>query len=111
MKFFCVADEDTVRGFRLAGIDGVPVASPEDFRQALTAAVADPEVGTVLWNACPGDTAQPLIDALRIARACPLFVEVPSPCHPRLPGSATDPMIRGALGIGMEIDPETPAKH
>ncbi|MBE3071090.1 MAG: ATP synthase subunit F, partial [Planctomycetes bacterium] len=40
MKFFCIADEDTVRGFRLAGIEGRAVETPREAADALARAAA-----------------------------------------------------------------------
>ena len=34
MNFYCVADEDTVRGFRLAGVEGRVVESPREAASA-----------------------------------------------------------------------------
>jgi len=42
VKFYCIGDEDTVRGFRLAGIEGQVVVSPEEAAAALRA-----------WRAAP----------------------------------------------------------
>ena len=39
MKFYCIADEDTVRGFRLAGVPGQVVTTPQQAAEALSAAL------------------------------------------------------------------------
>ena len=35
MKFYCIADEDTVRGFRLAGVEGQEVSGPDEAAEAV----------------------------------------------------------------------------
>ena len=42
MKFYCIADEDTARGFRLAGIEGESVANPAEAEAALERAARQP---------------------------------------------------------------------
>ena len=48
MKFYCIADEDTVRGFRLAGVEGRIVTSGPEAVEALRDTAAHPERGVVI---------------------------------------------------------------
>ena len=45
MKFYCIADEDTVRGFRLAGIEAQIAATAEEARTAIDDVAARPDCG------------------------------------------------------------------
>ncbi len=86
MKFFCIGDEDTVAGFRLAGIAARVAATPEQTQ----AAVAEAAVPTRLRSSSSSpknlQTAiRPQIEAIRLERERPLIVEIPGPEGP-LPG-------------------------
>ena len=48
MNFYCIADEDTVRGLRLAGVSGRAVATAQEAGAALAAAIADAENGVII---------------------------------------------------------------
>ena len=85
MKFFCIADEDTVRGFRLAGIAGQTVTTAAQAAAALASGLAQADCGVIVVtdNVAAGICAQ--IEAIRFERDGPLIVEIPGPDGP-LPG-------------------------
>jgi V/A-type H+-transporting ATPase subunit F len=85
MKFYCIADEDTVRGFRLAGVDGRSVASAQEAAEALNEAIAQADVGIVVLTQQVGAKIREQVDAFRLECDHPLLVEVPGPDGP-LPG-------------------------
>jgi len=99
MKYYCIGDQDTVVGFRFAGIDGEVVESAAQGREALRAAAGRADVGVVI---VPDPLAQELrkeINQIRFARPRPVIVEIPgprgfSPSRPKL----TD-LVREALGV------------
>jgi V/A-type H+-transporting ATPase subunit F len=99
MKFFCVADEDTVRGFRLAGVEGQAVEGPREAEAAVEAAVRKPNLGVLVLTheIAAGIRAQ--VDAIRAERDRPLVVEVPGPEGP-MPGRKTlRQFVQEAVGI------------
>ncbi|MBP1747861.1 MAG: Vacuolar H+transporting two-sector ATPase subunit [Deltaproteobacteria bacterium] len=79
MKFFCIADEDTLRGFRLAGVDGRVVVTADESRQAIEDALRLPECGIIIITGDAADAARDLVDAVRLERDCPLIIEIPGP--------------------------------
>lgn len=79
MKFYCIADEDTVRGFRLAGVDGRAVADPKQASEALEEALKRPDVGIVVLTDAVAAGIRPHVDAHRTGAARPLIVEIPGP--------------------------------
>lgn len=85
MKFFCIGDEDTVGGFRLAGVSGRVAADPAETRSALEEAVANSDCGIVIIIERLADGIRQEIEAVRLERERPLILEIPGPEGP-LPG-------------------------
>ena len=95
MKYYCIADEDTVRGFQLAGVAGEAATLPAQSAAALHKAASQPDIGIVI-----------LIESLRQGQDRPLIVEIPGPLgsHPGQP-SLTH-FIRQAVGINFDAQEE-----
>lgn len=85
MKFYCIADEDTVRGFRLAGIAGAAVTTAAQAATALAAAVARADCGVLVLTERVAADLRPQVEAIRWEREHPLVVVIPGPEGP-LPG-------------------------
>ena len=99
MKFFCIGDEDTVRGFRLAGVEGQAVTTPAQAAAALEAAVARADVGIVIVTDLVAADIRPQVDAVRTEEDRPLIVEIPGPEGP-MPGRKTlRQFVQEAVGI------------
>ncbi|HUX00103.1 MAG: V-type ATP synthase subunit F [Phycisphaerae bacterium] len=99
MKFFCVADEDTVRGFRLAGVEGQAVASAPEADRAIRLAAERPDLGILIVTDTVAADARSLVDEVRLARPRPLIVEIPGPQGP-MPGRKTlRQLVQEAVGI------------
>ena len=99
MKFFCIADEDTVRGFRLAGVDGTVVETPAEAADALRRAAGRPDLGIVIITDAVAGDIRTEVDALRMGQGTPLIVEVPGPEGP-MPGRKTlREFVQEAVGI------------
>ena len=99
MEYFVIGDEDTVLGFRYAGVAGQAVHTPEEARAALAGRVEPGRTGIVILTDEVANTIQDEVNKLRFESRTPLIVQVPGPDGP-LPGRpdllAT---IREALGI------------
>lgn len=99
MKFFCIGDEDTVRGFRLAGVDGQVVSHTEEAEAALENAARRADVGVVIITDALAGEIRERVDAFRLACARPLLVEIPGPTGP-IPGRKTlRQLVQEAVGI------------
>lgn len=99
MKFFCIADEDTVRGFRLAGVEGQVVTSAQEAAAAVAAASAQTGPGIVILTESVAASIRGQVDVLRFEREQPLIVEIPGPEGP-LPGKRSlRQLVQGAVGI------------
>lgn len=88
MRIYCIADEDTVRGFRLAGVEGEAVANAAEAAAAVERAVGREETEIVLLTDVIAAEIRPLVDSIRLGRERPLIAEIPGPDGP-LPGRKT----------------------
>ena len=99
MKFFCVADEDTVCGFRLAGVEGEAVATAAEADQAIRRTVQRPDLGILIVTDTVAADVRELVDDVRMNRDRPLIVEIPGPQGP-MPGRKTlRQLVQEAVGI------------
>ncbi len=99
MKFCCIADEDTVRGFRLAGVAGQVVSTPAQAAAAVEQAVAQADCGIVILTESVAAGIRQQVDAIRLERERPLIVEIPGPEGP-LPGrKSLRQLVQEAVGM------------
>ena len=99
MKFYCIADEDTVRGFRLAGIAGQVVANALQAALALEAAAARADVGIIILTGKIAGGIRDQVDTMRLARTRPLIVEIPGPEGPGTGRKSLREFVQEAVGI------------
>lgn len=108
MKFYCIADADTVRGFRLAGVAGETVASEAEAADALDRAARRPDLGIVILTDEVAAGIRDQVDAHRSGRDRPLIVEVPGPGG-RMAGRKTlRQFVQEAVGIRIGQEEDTP---
>ena len=102
MKFYCIADEDTVRGFRLAGVAGQVVASAPEAALAIESAVAQRDCAIILLTEKVADSIRPQVERIRLESQQPLIVEIPGPDGP-LPGrKSLRQLAQEAVGLHIE---------
>ncbi|MBP8626556.1 MAG: V-type ATP synthase subunit F [Syntrophorhabdaceae bacterium] len=101
MKFFCVADKDTVLGFRLAGIESRAVETPEQAQKAISEALAEPNCGIVILNEQVAGWIRPQIDKIRMEVGRPLIVEIPGPEGPMEGRKSLREFVQEAVGISV----------
>lgn len=99
MKFYCIADEDTVRGFRLAGIAGQVVTTAPQAAIALEAVVARADCGIIILTENVAAGIRDQVDAMRWARTRPLVVEIPGPEGPVTGRKSLREFVQEAVGI------------
>src|SRR3974390_1979668 len=85
MEFYCIADEETVRGFRLAGVPGQTVTTVAQAAAALQQAAARSGCGSGVLTETGAGGIREGVETLRRERDRPLVVEIPGPEGP-LPG-------------------------
>lgn len=99
MRYFVIGDEDTVLGFRYAGVDGRVVDDAAEARAALRHARATANIGTVLITQDVADMIRREVDDLRFDEELPLIAEIPGPAGPAADRRTLTEMIREAVGI------------
>lgn len=99
MNFYCIADEDTVRGFRLAGVAGQTVTSPQEAAAAVASAVSRSDCGVIVLTHQVAAGIRQEVEAIRLERNQPLIMEIPGPEGP-LPGrKSLRQFVQEAVGI------------
>ena len=106
MKFYCIGDEDTVRGFRLAGVDGQAVANEEESAVALQDAVRQADVGVVIITDAVVASIRSRVDAIRLQCEQPLLVEIPGPMGPIAGRKSLRQLVQEAVGIRISQEEE-----
>lgn len=76
LRFYCIGDEDTARGFRLAGVEGRAVAGPSETAAALEEAAARKDCGVIVITKAAAALAKGKVEEIRLERAKPLIVEI-----------------------------------
>jgi V/A-type H+/Na+-transporting ATPase subunit F len=102
VKFYCIADEDTVRGFRLAGVAGQAVISAPEAATALAEAVAQPDCAILIFTETVADMIRPQVERIRFESPQPVIVEVPGPDGLSPGRKSLRQLALEAVGIRME---------
>ncbi|MDD5209233.1 MAG: V-type ATP synthase subunit F [Elusimicrobiales bacterium] len=76
LRFYCIGDEDTARGFRLAGVEGSAVSGAEETAAALEAAAARADCGVIIMTRAAAELAREKVEEIKHERARPLIVEI-----------------------------------
>ena len=97
-KYLVIADEDTVLGFRCAGVAGNAVGSRADALAALKSA-QDSEAGVVILTQEVAAMMQEEVDALRFGGGLPMAVEIPGARGPLAGRKSLSDVIRQAIGV------------
>lgn len=101
MRFYCIADENTARGFRLAGI-GVQVAvTAEEARIAIEQTVLHPDCGVIIITEKVAGWIRPQIEMIRLEREYPLIVEIPGPEGPLSGRKSLRELVQEAVGVSV----------
>lgn len=99
MNFCCIADEDTVRGFKLTGIEGTAVHTAGEAAIALSRAASDPACGIVILTEPLASGVRDEVDRLRLTSARPLVAVIPGPAGPMAGRRDLRSVVQAAVGI------------
>lgn len=102
MKFYCIADEDTVRGFRLAGVSGQAVTSASDAASAVKAALAQTDCAVIILTEAVADEIRADVERIRYECSRPLVVEIPGKSGPLSGRKSLRQLAQEAVGIHIE---------
>lgn len=102
MKFFCIGDENTVRGFRLAGIEGDVVFTPQQAAQAVRKALANQECGIIILTQKIAAAISQQVKIIRLERERPLIVEIPGAEGPLSGRKGLLQFAQAAVGLNLD---------
>jgi vacuolar-type H+-ATPase subunit F/Vma7 len=104
MKFYCIGDEHTVRGFRLAGISGKTVTSATEAASAVKMAAARRDCGVVILTETIAHSIALLVDQIRFEQERPLILVVPGPGGPVEERKGLRALVQEAVGIRLDLE-------
>jgi V/A-type H+-transporting ATPase subunit F len=99
VNFCCIADEDTVRGFRLAGIAGRVVGTAGEAEAAVREVADEGECGVLIVTEQVTAQIQSMIDEIRLQRDRPLILEIPGPSGPTAGRRSLRQLVEEAAGL------------
>jgi V/A-type H+/Na+-transporting ATPase subunit F len=99
LKFFVIGDDDTVLGFRLAGVEGAAVHDAASARKSLAQAIGDKGIGVIVMPERVAGWIRPEVDGHLFKAEFPLIIEVPDIQGPVEGRKSVKDMIRAAVGV------------
>jgi V/A-type H+-transporting ATPase subunit F len=99
MQFYVVADQDTVEGFRYAGVRGTVAETPRRVARELDRLAESEEDLIIITTEQTANQVREKVNAIRYGEAQPLIVEIPGPQGPSPESPSLLKMIREAVGI------------
>lgn len=101
-KIIVLGDEDTVLGFRLAGVKEAAVATAQDADALMQEAIANPKAGIVIATQ---ETVRALSAKTRKQLATlskPVVIEIPGKRDQSEPGQSINEMVKRAIGVELK---------
>lgn len=99
LAYYVIADEDTVLGFRYAGVPGEVVRSAQEARQAFQRAVEGRRAHVLILTDLIAETIREEVNAARTGPTWPLVVEIPGPEGPMAGKRTLLELIQEAVGV------------
>jgi V/A-type H+-transporting ATPase subunit F len=101
MRLYVIGDEDTVVGFKMAGVQGTVVETEREAAEALEDA-EERQDALLIISEQAAEWVREDIDRIRYGAERPLIVEVPGPDGPSEEIPSLFRLIREAVGIKFE---------
>ncbi len=99
MKFFVIADEHTVTGFKLVGLEGEVVESDDEAREALGRAFESGDIGIIIITEKIAASIRQEVEKFTFGQAFPLIIEIPDREGPMEGRVSIREMVRSAVGV------------
>lgn len=100
MRFFLISDNtDTQTGMRLAGIEGIVTHTPDEVREALAEALAQPDIGMILVTEKIADDFREIVDDAKKDQEGPLILAIPDRHGSALGRDRITRYVREAIGV------------
>ena len=100
-RLFLIGDEDTVLGFRFAGIRGSVAKTPGEAADLFRRATQDREVTIVVVTERIAQAIRPELDRYSEKRVFPFIVEIPDASGPLPTRKSPSEIIKEAIGISI----------
>jgi len=104
MAYHIIGDQDTVLGYRFAGVTGNAVETAEEARAAFAKAIARHEPGVLLLTEAVADLLETEVTAHRLAAVSPFLAVVQDIWGPRGKRRSLQELIDDAVGIHIVRD-------
>ena len=101
MQFYVIADEHTVTGFKLVGIDGEVVESADEAREALKKAFSSTEIGIIVLTEKIASSVREEVEEFVFGHSFPLIIEIPDRTGPMEDRISIRQMVRSAVGVNV----------
>ena len=99
MQFYVIADEHTVTGFKLVGVDGEVVESADEAREALRKAFSSTEIGIIILTEKIASSIREDVEEFFFGHSFPLIIEIPDRTGPEEDRVSIRQMVRTAVGV------------
>jgi V/A-type H+-transporting ATPase subunit F len=99
MRVFVLGHAESVLGFSLAGVAGMPVDTLEEINGGLDEALRSSDVGIVLVTQDVAAKVRVRMDQLKLRSTVPLFVEIPSPAGVAEDQPSLGDVVLRAIGV------------
>ena len=99
MQFYVIADEHTVTGFKLVGVDGEVVESADEAREALKKAFSSTEIGIIILTEKIASSISEEVEEFVFGHSFPLIIEIPDRTGPMEDRLSIRQMVRTAVGV------------
>jgi V/A-type H+/Na+-transporting ATPase subunit F len=101
VKFYCIADEDTARGFRLAGVVTRVAETADQAQTAIDEVSAQPDCGVIFITERLAVLIRSHVEAVRLTRDRLLIVEIPGPEGPMPGRKSLREFVQEAVGVSV----------
>ncbi len=99
MQFYVIADENTVTGYKLVGLEGEVVETTDEAREALNKAFSSPDIGIIIITEKIAASVKEEIEEFMFGRSFPLIIEIPDRTGPMEGRISIRQMVRSAVGV------------
>ncbi len=101
MRFYVIADEATVAGFSLVGVDGVVVEGAEEAKEALQQAFSSHDIGIIVITEKLAASIREEMEEFVFGHDFPLVIEIPDREGPMEGRVSIRQMVRSAIGFNV----------
>jgi V/A-type H+-transporting ATPase subunit F len=99
MKFHVIADENTVTGFKLVGLEGEVVENADGAREALTKAFEAKDIGIIMISERIASEIREEMEDFVFKHTFPLIIEIPDRKGPLEDRISIREMVNAAVGV------------